>query len=134
MAHQQVRFHLAHGVEHDTDHDQQTGAAEKLGHRNGNAHQFLEQDRNDGNGSQEDRAGEGDAAHCLVQEIAGGLARTNARNVTAAFFHIVSDLDFVELCRHPEIGEEQDQQTVKSQIEERTAIQLKPTSARGTAC
>ena len=42
-----------------------------------------------------------------------GLSRADARNVAAILFEIVGDLEFIELSRHPEIGEKQDHQGIK---------------------
>src|SRR2546426_506789 len=57
VAHQQVRLHLAHGVERDADHDQEAGAAEVERHVEP-SDQEVGQHRDEG---QEERAGQRDA-------------------------------------------------------------------------
>src|SRR5579872_5156262 len=58
-----------------------------------------------------------------MQEFTGRLTRPNTRNVTARFLHIVGDLQFIKLGRHPEVREEQDQQAVNEQIKDRSSLQ-----------
>src|SRR6187455_9285 len=47
MAHQQVRLHLAHGVEHHTNENQHARATKKRGHRVRDAHDAIKNNRDD---------------------------------------------------------------------------------------
>ena len=83
MTHEQMRFHLAHGIEHDADNDQQTRSAKEIGDILRNGHGIAQDNGDDGNDRQEYRASQRNAAHGAMKKIAGGLSRTHARNVTA---------------------------------------------------
>ena len=43
MPHQQMRLHLAHGVQHHTNKDEHAGPPEKRSHGIGNPHFVVEQ-------------------------------------------------------------------------------------------
>ena len=73
----------------------------------------AQNDRDDRDDRQENRARQRDAAHGVMQIIAGRLARAHAGNVAAVFLQVVGNLQFIELRGHPEIGEEQNHQPVK---------------------
>ena len=81
MPHHQMRFDLAHGVEQNTDGDQNARAAKETRHGIRNVQFSRKNNRNNGNDSQENRARERDAAHCLVQIIARASARTHAGRI-----------------------------------------------------
>ena len=56
MAHEQMGFHLPHGVEHHADHDQQTRAAKELRHRLRNRHGVAQNNWDDGDDRQKNGA------------------------------------------------------------------------------
>src|SRR5206468_1701677 len=91
--------------------------------RVGNGHLVVEQVRNDRDDGQENRAGQSNPAHGIVQIIARGLARAHTRNVAAILLQIVRDLELVELSGYPEVGEEQDHERVQGQVKERPLTQ-----------
>src|SRR5688500_6971392 len=117
VTHQQVRFHLAHGIEHHADENEDAGAAKERRNLIRDVQEAIKEVGNNRDDRQEDRAREGDAPHGVVQIIAGGLAGTNARNVAAVFLEVVGDLDFIELSGHPEIGEKENHAAVESEVE-----------------
>ena len=74
MAHQHVAFHAAAGVQSHAHDDQQAGTAQLDAHA-GDVAQHDGQHRDD---AKEHSADQGDLAQALGDEIAGGLARTDA--------------------------------------------------------
>src|SRR5690349_21638244 len=54
MAHQQMRFHLAHGIEHHADENQHAGAAEERRDRVRHLEEAVQDDRNNRDDRQED--------------------------------------------------------------------------------
>ena len=58
-----------------------------------------------------------------MQEVACRVPRADAWNVATGLFQIISDLRFIKLRRHPEVGEEQDHQRLHGQIPKRTVSQ-----------
>src|SRR5688572_7450033 len=123
VAHQQMRLHLPHCIQHDTDKNEDTGAAKERRHFVRHLHEAIKQVGNDCNNRQEHCAGEGDSAHGVVKIIARGLARTNARDVAAVLFQVVRNLDFIELGGDPEIREEENHRTVEREVSERSRLQ-----------
>ena len=108
MTHEQMGFHLAHGVEEHADHDEHTGAAEEGRDGVGNVPLIVEQQRDNRDDGQKDCPSKSDAAHRVVEIFTGGLTGTNAGDIAAVFLKVVGDLQFVKLGSDPEIGEEQD--------------------------
>src|SRR4029077_5640811 len=92
VAHEQVRFHLTHRVEHHTDQDQNVRPAEECGDRIRHAHETVEHDRNDSDHRQENSACQSNSAHGVVKIGAGGLAGAHAGDVAAMLLEVVSDL------------------------------------------
>ena len=125
MAHDQMRLHLAHRVEHDAHDDQQAGAAEERRHHPGNAETAGHHRRHHRDHGQEQRAGQRDARHRPVQKLRRRPAGADARHVAAVLLQVVGDLDRIELRRHPEIGEEEDHQRVQDVVQRRAVIQVR---------
>ena len=123
MAHQQMRFHLPHRVEHHADHDQHARAAEKSRNRIRNLQQPVQNDRNYRDDGQENSARQRDAAHGVVQVIASRRSRPDTGHIAAVLLQIIGDLQLVELRGHPEIREEQNHQTVNHQVKESALVQ-----------
>jgi len=69
MAHEQMRFHLAHGIEHDTDHDEQAGATEKLAGELRNTEIMLHGRGKNGENGEEDGTRQGEARHGVIEEV-----------------------------------------------------------------
>ena len=63
-----------------------------------------------------DGAEEGDLVEHLLDELAGGLARTEAGNVAAVLLQVIGHLNRIELDGGIEISEEDDQQEVNDGI------------------
>src|SRR5215472_4566127 len=123
MAHEQMGFHLAHGIEKHTDEDQHAGAAEVLGDGKGDLHVIVKQKRNDGDDHEENCAGQSDTAHSVVEVLAGGLPGANTGDVAAILFEVIGDLQLVKLGSDPEIGEEQDHQRVDREVKPGSFLQ-----------
>ena len=73
------------------------------------AREFLDHDRKHGHETEEHRAPERDAIHDARKELRGVLARTDARNESAALLEIFRNLFRIERDRRIEIGEEEHQ-------------------------
>ncbi len=106
VPHQQMRFHLPHRVQHYSDNDEHAGSTKELGYILGNAHFIRQQDGNYGYDGKEDSTGQSYPTHSIVQEVAGGLSRSNTRNITTVLLEIVSNLQFVKLSGNPEVRKE----------------------------
>src|SRR5579859_1202227 len=110
-------FHLAHSIQENADQDKHTGAAEELGNRIRDVHLVVHENGDDGDDGEEDGSGQSDPAHGIMKIIAGGLAGAHTGNVAAVLLQIVCDLQFIELGGDPEIGKEQNHQSVDGEIE-----------------
>ena len=89
MAHRQMRFQLAHGVEHHADHNQQRSTAEELGHHKRNLEVAVQKHREQRQRHQEDGSARGHARHRTVEEVRRRLSGADARDVRAFLFQVV---------------------------------------------
>ena len=85
MAHEEMGFHLAHGVQEDADQDEHAGTAKELSNRIGDVHLVVHEDGNDGDDGQEDGPSQSDPTHRVMEIIAGGLSGAHAWDITAVF-------------------------------------------------
>ena len=69
--------------------------------------------------------GSGEEVRREMHRYKRGRAKSgpHAGDVAAVLFQVIRDLQFIELGRHPEIGEEQNHQAEQSQIDRRARIQ-----------
>src|SRR6516165_6132853 len=116
-------FHLAHGIEKNTNQDEHARAAKKLRHRIRNIHLVVHHNRNDRDHGQKDGPCKCNAAHRVVKIIARSLTRTHARDISTILLQIVRNLQLVELSGDPEVREKEDHQSVNRQIKVRTLNQ-----------
>src|SRR3982750_2776366 len=108
-----MRLDLAHGIEHYADNDQQTRAAKKLGRDHRYVQTLAQQTWQDRDHRQKDGTSEGQPRHRKIEEIRCRLAWTHTGNVAAVLLQIVCDLRRLELCRHPEVAEEENHRREK---------------------
>src|SRR3954453_13578312 len=106
---------LLHGVERDTDHDQQRGAAEREVLVGLNPDERDQRDQ--GQQTQVQSAGQRDAGEDVVEVRLGRLSRPDPGDETAVLLHVVRDLLWVEGDRDVEVGEEDDQQEVGQHVQ-----------------
>ncbi len=102
-----MRFHLSHGVEHDTDNNQQARAAEKLRGDGWNVQSLAHKARQNRDQSKKNRAREREPRHGEIKKVGSRFPRPDAGNVTAVFLQIVGDLRGLKLGRDPKITEKE---------------------------
>src|SRR6266542_2170869 len=102
-----MRLHLAHGIEHDADNDQQTRAAEKLRGDRWDVQSLAHKTWQDCYQCKKNRAGKGEPRHGEIEKIRSRFSRSDSRNVTTVFLEIVRDLRWLELRGNPKITEEE---------------------------
>ena len=105
---QEGSLHLSHHVQQHTDKNEQGGAAEELSDDVGQGAEDGEQAGQEVDERQEERAGEGEARHRLVQESSGRRTGTDAGDVAAGALEVLRDLLGLEHRSHPEEREEED--------------------------
>ena len=119
VPHQHVAFHGAAGVQRHAHDDQQAGTAQLNAHA-GDVAQHDGQHRDD---AKEHSADQGDLAQALGDEVAGGLARTDAGDGAVVLAQVVGDLHRVVLNGHVEVVEGQDQQQVDDGVEDAVVVE-----------
>src|SRR6267143_499241 len=102
-----MRLHLAHGIEHDADNDQQTRAAEKLRRDRWDVQSLAHKAGQNGDQSKKNRARERKPRHSEIEKIRCRFSGSDARNVTTVFLEVVRDLRWLELRGNPKITEEE---------------------------
>ena len=112
MPHQKVRFNLPHGIQGNAYCDQQRSAAEVEIH-SGNRH---EDRRHQGDHRQESRACKGQAGQNLIQIFRSGFARAQTRDKAAVLPQIICHVNGIERSCRIEIRKEEDQHSVKDNI------------------
>jgi len=113
----EMRFNLAHGVEHHAHDDQQARASKKLGGDLRHMHALAQKRRQDRDHGQEKRAGKGEPGHGIIEKIRGWFAWSNARDVGSMLLQIVRDLSRLKLRRDPEIAEKEDHRRQENVVE-----------------
>ena len=110
VAHEQVRFHLAHGVERHADHDQQAGAAEVERHV-----EPADQDVGQHARSTARKSAPGSVMRVSTRSMYSAvfLPGPDARDEAAVLLHVVGEVDRVEDDRRVEVGEEDDERHVE---------------------
>src|ERR1051326_1263438 len=103
----QMRFHLAHGVKHHADNNQQAGAAEKLRCNDGHIQPLAEKTWQNRYQRQENRASKREPRHREIKKVSSRFSGPHSGNVTAVLFEIVGDLRRLKLCGDPEVTEEE---------------------------
>ena len=106
VTHGQMGFQLAHGVEHDTHHDQQAGTAEELGDHERNIELAVKEHGEECENQQEDGAACSHLGHGGIQEVRSGLSGADAGDVGTFLLEVVCDLQGVELVGNPEEAED----------------------------
>src|SRR5688572_27679174 len=87
VAGDEMALDLVHGVECDTDDDQEAGAAERERH----FELLLHQRRQHADGRDVQRPPKSEAGEHLVDVLRGRLAGTDAGNESAVLLHVVGD-------------------------------------------
>src|SRR5207249_4222779 len=100
-------FHLAHGIEHDSDNDQQARAAEKLCCDHRHVQSLAEKAWQHRYQRKKDRAGKRESRHGEIEKIRSWFPGPDARNVTTVFLQVVGDLRRLKLRGNPKIAEEE---------------------------
>src|SRR5213076_1976299 len=100
-------LHLAHGIEHQADNDQQARAAEKLRGNHWNVQSLAEKAWQDRYQCKKDRAGERESRHGEIEKIRSRFPGPDARNVATVLLQVVRDLRRLKLRGNPEITEEE---------------------------
>src|SRR3954465_13555517 len=106
-------FHLAHGIKHHADKDEDTGSSKELGDRVRDVHKTVEDNRLSRDDGEKNGARQANTAHGIMKVSTSRLTRTDPWKITAMFFQIIGDLQLVELRRHPEIRKEQDHRSIE---------------------
>ena len=107
-----VAFQRTTSVQRDAHNDQQAGTA-KLDRDTRDVAQNDGQHRDDG---QKQRTDQGDLVQRLDNEVAGGLAGTDARNGAVILAQLVRDVDRVVLDRNVEVVERNDKQQIHHNV------------------
>ena len=107
-------FNLLDSVQSHADHDQQ-GCSSKI---EGDIESSIEDRRQDADGGDINRSPKGDPRKHLINIFSGLLARTDARDITAKFFHIIGDIIWVEGNGRIKLAEEDNESHIEKIIEE----------------
>ena len=91
---QQMRFHLAHNIEHYAYENQQTRATEKLQDRRCfiNVHHPTQTGGEHKHDGKENRTSKSQAGHCEVEKLTGWFTRTHTWNVAAIALEVFGNL------------------------------------------
>ena len=116
MPHGEMRLQLTHGIQHNADHDQQTGAAEELGNHKGDPEAAVKHHGKYRKRKKEHRTAGSDSGHGTVEEIGSGLTGTDSGDESTLFFQVIRNLQGVELICHPEETEGKNQNTVDCHV------------------
>jgi len=100
------------GIQSDTDHDEQPGAAEVERHIEEGDHQI----RQDGDSCQEYRARQGDPGQDPVDVFSRTLAGPDPRYEAAVFLHVVRQIHRIQNHGRVEVGEQDDQRRVDHHV------------------
>ena len=111
-----MRFNLLNRIQGHTDHDQQGGAPEV----ERDVEFAVENSRENTDGRDINRSSECDSGEHLIDVLSGLLSGANAGDITAEFFHVISDIIRVEGNGRIKIAEEDNESHVEKIIEERT--------------
>ena len=104
MTHEQVAFNLLQGIQHHTHHNQEGGAAEELSELLVHAEQTHDGGK-DSHNTQENRTGQGDAGHDLVDILRSLLAGFHTGDETVVLLQILRNLLRVDGDCRVEVGE-----------------------------
>src|SRR5437764_8473920 len=96
-------LHLAHGIEHHADNDQQARAAEKLRGNHRNVQSLAEKAWQDRYQCKKDRASERESRHGEIEKIRSRLPGPDARNVATVLLQVVRELRRLNLLVNAEI-------------------------------
>ena len=113
MTHHHLRFQIADGIQRDTNHNENRGAAQ----RNIDSAEVSDQNRKDRDDTQEQSAHQGNARENLGNEIRSRFSGTDSRNRTAVFPQIVRHLNRVKLDGSIEVSKPDDQNEINDRIE-----------------
>ena len=100
-------LHLAHGIEHHADNDQQARAAEKLRCDHRHVESLAQKAWQHRYQRQKDRAGKRESCHGEIEKIRSRFPGPYAGNVTTVFLQVVRDLRRLKLRGNPKIAEEE---------------------------
>ena len=113
MAHQHLTLDDTYGLQGHADHNQNGSTTD------GQAAQTLnvaQDQRQTGDDCQEDGTHHGDLIQHLLDEVAGGLAGTEAGDKAAVLLHIICNFNWIELNCCIEICEEDNEYKIKYNI------------------
>ena len=104
-----LALQLLNRVKANTDENQYCGTTERevvAGAAGPNGHQEV---RQDGDDREVERTNEEESVHDEAEVLGSGAAGANAGDEAAVLLHVVSLLGGIELHRHIEVGEEDDE-------------------------
>src|SRR5699024_6850654 len=113
MAHEHEALHAPACIQGHAYYDEETGTAQLNGHTG----QVTQNNGHYGYQSQEEGSDEGNLVQDANDEVAGGLAGTNAGNSAVVLPQVVGDLYGVILDSHIEVVESHDQHQVDHYIQ-----------------
>src|SRR6266849_7245991 len=102
-----MRFHLAHGIKHHANNDQEACAAEKLCCDHWHVESLAQKAWQHRYQRQKDRAGKREPRHGEIEKIRSRFPGPYAGNVTTVFLQVVRDLRRLKLRGNPKIAEEE---------------------------
>ena len=111
MAHQHLRFNLAHSFGSHTDDNQQTRTAEDDARDAGQAREKI---REDGDNRQEYRPDQSNSHQNPIQIISGRPAGAQAGHKPAVLLHIIGHLDGIEGDCRIKISEEDNHRYIQN--------------------
>ena len=114
MTHSDLRFQRTYSLQCNTDNDQDRGTAERYV----GVGDSGEDDREDGNDTEEQSAKESDLRNDLREVINRGLAGSDAGDRAIVFANRIRNLYGVELNRRVEVVEREDQQEIKYTVDD----------------
>ena len=116
VAHEHLSLQGADCLKCNADNDYDGGAAKGHAGEGGRLAEVSDENRHNSDDAKVDGAEEGDLVKHLLDELAGGLAGTEARDVAAVLLQIIGHFNRVELDGRVEIGKEEYQQEVDHSV------------------
>ena len=113
MTHEHLRLDLTNGLDGDADHNEDGSTTQRQAVNAGNR---TENDRQDGNHTQEERADEANLGDDLHNEVRGGLTGTDTRDRTVVLLEIIGHFNGIILDGNIEIAKEDNEQEVKDAV------------------
>lgn len=120
VSHHQLRFELSHGIDGDTNNDEQRRAGQQQSLNTGNLSRNIRENRDD---AEEQRADQRNPRHDASQVSVRVRAGTNSRNERALLLQVLGDALLLEHHHRIEIGERHDHEEVDHLVLKRVRIE-----------